>query len=129
MKLISSHYKDWQNFQGTDLKQLEMQFGEFASPLVENWKEENLLSEIILMEGFPLDSTIEEMKTIKTNKIKQVTSGFHEHRLLICLDKKIAYATIQSLKLSGDDVFICLDSAITDQDKVQLADKGMIKTI
>lgn len=129
LKLGKSNYKSWQNYEGTDLKQLEMQFGEFTSPLVDNWKEENLLTEIILMEGFPLDSSIEGVKNIKTNTIKQVTSGFHEHKLLVCLDKKITYATIQSLKLTGDDVFICLDSAITDQDKLQLADKGMIKTI
>jgi len=129
LKLNESCFKSWQNYQGTDHSQLEMQFEEYTSPLVENWKPENLLTEIILMEGFPLDSSIEEVKEIKTNKIKQVSSGFHEHRLLVCLDSKIAYATIQSLKLSGDDVFICLDNAITDQDKVQLADKGMIKTI
>jgi len=129
LKLQTSHYKSWQNYQGNDLQKLELQFEEFATPLVDGWKEENLLTEIILTEGFPLDSTVEEVKNIKTNKIKQVTSSFHEHRLLVCLDKKIAYATIQSLKLSGEDVFICLDSAITDQDKVRLADKGMIKTI
>jgi len=129
LKLQPSHYKPWQNYEGTDYKELELKFEEFASPLVDGWKEENLLTEIILMEGFPLDSSIEEVKTIKTNTIKQVTSGFHEHRLLVCLDKKIAPETINELKLTGDDVFICLDSAITDLDKVRLADKGMIKTI
>ncbi|HOL29580.1 MAG TPA: site-specific DNA-methyltransferase [Paludibacteraceae bacterium] len=129
LKLQPSHYKPWQNYEGTDYKELELKFEEFTTPLVDGWKEDNLLTEIILMEGFPLDSSIEEVKTIKTNTIKQVTSGFHEHRLLVCLDKKIAPETINELKLTGDDVFICLDSAITDEDKVHLSDKGMIKTI
>ena len=58
-----------------------------------------------------------------------VTSDFCEHKLLVRLDKKVYADTIKNLQLNEDDVFICLDSAITDQDKVTLQDKGLIKTI
>jgi adenine-specific DNA-methyltransferase len=128
-KLHKSNYKPWKNYTGTDIKELEMQFENSNSPLVEDWKPENLLSEILLIEGFPLDSKIEEMVSYKYNKITKVSTEFCEHKLLVCLDDNIDDNTINSLELSDNDIFICLDNAISDKDKVTLQDKGLIKTI
>ena len=124
-----SSYKPWKNYTGTDIKELENLFESNSSPLVEDWKPENLLSEIILIEGFPLDSIIEVIDTYKKNKITQVSSDFCEHKLLVCLDFNIDDNTIKSLELSDNDIFICLDTAVSDKDKVALQDKGLIKTI
>jgi len=128
-KLTLSNFKEWQNYEGTDVKQLEKQLELHVSPLEENWKEENLLNEILLIEGFPLDSKIEVLSNYKKNKAYRITSDFCEHALLICLDKKVQDETIKSLQLNESDIFICLDTAISDQDKVRLSDKGLIKTI
>ena len=108
---------------------LELQFENSTTPLVENWASQNLLTEIVLNEGFPLDSKLEVLDLYKKNEVTMVASDFCEHKLLVCLDKKVYADTIKSLQLNEDDVFICLDSAITDQDKVTLQDKGLIKTI
>lgn len=128
-KLNKSNYKGWQNYEGEDISKLESLFESFESPLVDNWKKENLTNEIVLLEGFPLDSTIEELKKFKDNEISIVTSDFHEHKLLICLDKKIKKGTIENLDLNDIDIFICMDSAINDEEKMTLSDKGLIKTI
>lgn len=128
-KLQESNYKIWKNYQGIDTKELEDLFENSQSPLVDNWRPEKLLAEILLIEGFPLDSKLEQVTGIKKNKVTRVTSDFHEHSLLVCLDSEITSDTIKQLNLTGDDIFICLDNAVTDQDKVRLADKGMIKTI
>lgn len=128
-KLTNSNYKSWNNFNGHSIEELEKQFSLFTTPLVEGWKSDELLFEILLLEGFPLDSNIELQKDYKKNKVNFVRSDFCEHKLLICLDKKIAPETVASLKLNDGDIFICLDSAISDQDKVRLSDKGLIKTI
>ncbi|WP_051929401.1 site-specific DNA-methyltransferase [Flavobacterium sp. 83] len=128
-KLQNSNYKPWKNYIGTDIKELENLFESNTSPLVDNWQPENLLSEILLIEGFPLDSKIEVIDTYKHNKITQVCSDFCEHKLLVCLDDNIDDNTIKSLELSDNDIFICLDNAISDKDKVTLQDKGLIKTI
>lgn len=128
-KLTNSNYKSWNNYDGQSKEELEKQFSLFITPLVDGWKQENLLSEILLLEGFPLNSKIELQKDFKKNKLSQIVSDFCEHKLLICLDKKIAPETVASLKLNDGDIFICLDSAISDQDKVRLSDKGLIKTI
>ena len=128
-RLAQSNYKKLQNYTGTNLKKAEDLFSQYENPLIDNWKEENLLTEIMLTEGFPLDSTVAVIKDFKKNKVTQISSDFCEHSLFICLDKKINAETIAALTLSGHDIFICLDNAVTDQDKARLDDKGLIKTI
>lgn len=128
-KLTNSNYKIWQNYHGTNTKQLETLFSQQESSLVDDWKPENLLTEILLIEGFPLDSKIEAVGAFKKNKVQKVTSDFCEHALFVCLDKKVVDETIKALSLGDNDIFICLDNAVTDQDKARLDDKGLIKTI
>jgi len=125
----SSNYKKWQNYKGTDIKEAEDLFLKYENPLIESWKEEDLLTEIMLTEGFPLDSAVAVIKDFKKNKITKISSDFCEHSLFICLDNTIKSETINTLILSAHDIFICLDNAVTDQDKVRLDDKGLIKTI
>ncbi|MCU0289821.1 MAG: site-specific DNA-methyltransferase [Acidobacteria bacterium] len=128
-RLEFSNYKEWTNYEDADLKKLELKFDQFETPLRENWTEQGLLAETMLIEGFPLDSTIESLAQFKTNKIRKVSSEFCDHALLVCFDEKINDATIGQLDLNEKDIFICLDSAIADQAKLRLADKGLIKTI
>jgi adenine-specific DNA-methyltransferase len=128
-KLRPSNYKNWENMQETNLEKLESLFDEFESPLIENWKEEDLLTEILLMEGFPLDSSIRTDSQHKKNTVKLVASDYCEHRLVVCLDTKVSPESITTLRLQENDIFICLDSAITDEQKLTLSDKGLIKTI
>ncbi|MDB5201354.1 MAG: site-specific DNA-methyltransferase [Ferruginibacter sp.] len=128
-KLSHSNFKPWKNYTGNSIKELEIQFEKSTTPLVEDWESQNLLTEVLLIEGFPLDSKIEVLNQYKKNEVTMVTSDFCEHKLLVCLDKKVYADTIKYLQLNADDIFICLDSAISDQDKITLQDKGLIKTI
>jgi len=128
-RLSKSNHKIWQDYDGTNLSELEAKLDLFETPLVDGWKPENLLTEILLLEGFPLDSKIEKPRDHKKNTVHHVSSEFCEHRLLLCLDKKIEQETIQHLKFEENDVFVCLDSALTDQDKMRLADVCKLKTI
>lgn len=128
-RLSPSNFKMWQNYSGTDIKQLVTLFDQHESSLVDNWKTENLLIEILLIEGFPLDSSIMSETSFTKNKVNKVTSESCEHSLFVCLDKKVEDATIKALSLGDNDIFICLDNAVTDQDKARLDDKGLIKTI
>ena len=126
-RLAPSNYKAWENYTGTDVKQLEQLFK--ADSLMPNWKEDDLLTEIMLLEGFPLDSKIELLPQFKKNKIKKISSDFRDNTLYICLDKDIVKETIEILKLNDKERFICLDSAIDDQSKIRLEDKNLIKTL
>jgi len=126
-RLAPSNYKAWKNYGGTDVKQLEELFK--ADSLMQGWKEDDLLTEIMLLEGFPLDSKIELLSQFKKNKIKKISSDFRDNTLYICLDKDIVKETIEMLNLTDKERFICLDSAIDDQSKIRLEDKNLIKTL
>jgi adenine-specific DNA-methyltransferase len=128
-KLQSSNFLKWKDYRGDNNKILQAQFEEFVnSPLIANWSSEYLLYETMLIEGFPLDSRL-EVSIVSGNRIIKATSSFCNHSLIICFDQKIKTETINYLKFEEGEIFICLDKAISDQDKIILSDKGVIKTI
>jgi len=127
--LRHSNYKAWEDVSNKDIGKLELQFEDAADPLIKGWKETDLLAEVMLLEGFPLDSQVSVLAEIKKNRVHRVTSDFHEHSLLVCLDKKVEAQTISALHLQPTDVLITLDSALTDEQKLALDDKGMLRTI
>lgn len=129
VKLQKSHFNEWKDYKGSDVKELMDLFAKQEDALVAGWKPENLLFEIMLQEGFPLHSKIEPIEAIKSNKVIQVKSELCQHVIFICLDEKVDKQTIEQLPLTDKDIFICLDKALTDEQKVALSDKGVIKTI
>lgn len=129
-KLNNSNYKKWSNYQGTELTQLESSLEIFnQNPLKEGWSVNGLLTEVLLGEGFALSASVQPMEAYNANTVYHISDEFCEHHLLVCLDPKVEEATISALSLSGNDIFICLDSAISNVDKLRLSDKGLIKTI
>jgi adenine-specific DNA-methyltransferase len=127
--MTHSNYRAWKDYHGTDAKALEDLFAAQETPLREGWTVEGLTTEVMLLEGFPLDSRVEVQKAFKKNTVQRIHHEWHQHALFICLDKKIHTETIAALALGEGDTFICLDTAIDDQSKLRLSDKGMIKTI
>lgn len=128
-KLDKSNFSEWESFTGKDTSQLELRFGQAETPLIEGWTPENLLAEILLLQGFPLDSRVASLPEFKANTVQQVTSEFVGHHLYICLDKKIKAETVAKLSLRAEDILVCLDSALSDEAKVNLADRCNLKVI
>lgn len=128
-RLAKSNFKYWLDYDGENLTELQSKFGLFETPFTEGWKPIDLLAEIMLIEGFPLDSKITPLKDHKKNTVHQVTSDFCEHQLKICLDTKISDETVSRMEFGENDVFVCLDNALTDQAKMRLADQCKLKTI
>ena len=138
-KLTRSNFKAWEDYDGENPEELEKHFDQAETPLVENWKEEDLLTEIILQQGFPLDSRITQQADFNHNKVMLVESNFCAHKLFICLDNKIKDDTVKRLQISilqkideqknDKEIFVCLDSALTDQAKMRLADVCNLKII
>jgi len=128
-KLTRSNFKAWEGYDGENPEELEKLFDQAETPLIENWKDEDLLTEIILQQGFPLDSKITRQTEFKHNTIQIVESTFCAHRLFVCLDGKIKDDTIKRLELRSEDIFVCLDSALADQAKMRLADACNLKVI
>jgi adenine-specific DNA-methyltransferase len=138
-KLDRSNFKAWRDFDGGDpsglghsgqsLAGLQTLFDQFESPLAEGWQAADLLVEVLLMEGFPLDSAVTTAPEFARNTVQIVTSDLVAHRLFVCLDAVIHPTTIAALVLGDEDIFICLDSALSDEAKVQLEDGRRVKVI
>jgi adenine-specific DNA-methyltransferase len=106
----------------------------------EQMERRRLVTEIILQQGFPLYSKITSReRDFKQNKVRLIESEACRHRLFVCFDPKIKEDTIPAkntgsldkllelcaTRLSSsksEDIFVCLDSALTDQAKMRLAD-------
>ena len=135
-RLQNSNFVKYTPVEGQDEDSQNKLFEEFEKnqiPLVQGWKVENVLTEIILKQGFALDCTKENVDSFKKNTIWKITdsadSVSKKIKLFVCLDNSIEEETIKNLTLNDDEKFICLDAAIDDSAYARLADKGRIETI
>jgi len=129
-KLGRSHFTPWQPQAASQPAQLELQLQTAAGPLQPGWQPADLLPEILLIEGFPLDSQVRPLPAYPENQVVEVSHDFCAHRLTICLDETLSAATLAALlQLHPEDTFICLDSALDDESKLRLADRCNLKVI
>ncbi len=103
------------------------------TPLVEGWKKEDVLTEVILKSGFALDCDIVRQEAFAKNEVYRIEDSAGANRkeivLFVCLDEKIDVDMIARLFLNDKEKFICLDSAIDDTSYARLADKDKIETL
>jgi adenine-specific DNA-methyltransferase len=129
-ELMDSNMKQWSDLNVEEPQATLDIFKEFSDPLLPGWEPQDLITEIILIEGFPLTSDITHIENIDSNKIYHISaSEFCDHDLFICLDEKIEENTLNLLSLGDQDIFICLDSALSDELKVRLEDQFNIHII
>jgi adenine-specific DNA-methyltransferase len=128
-KLTQSNFTEWQPTLERDTSQLELRFTQAESPLVPGWTPEALLTEILLLQGFPLDSRARPLAEFQSNRVLEITSEFCQHRLYVCLDEKIQPETVQAFKLRPEDILVTLDSALSDEAKIRLADQVNLQVI
>ncbi len=135
-RLNKSNFKTYTPVSGQDQQAQNTLFTEFEKnliPLVDNWTPENVLTEIILRQGFALDCTKEKLSAFTKNTVYKITDSqdavCKKIKLYVCLDSIIDQETIKTLSLGDDEKFICLDSAIDDSSYARLSDKGRIETI
>lgn len=131
-KLARSHFRPWSPLPPEKAAQLEDLFAQ--SPLVAGWTKEGLLTEILLLEGFPLDSALTRLEdAFPANDVRRVHHPDVGHELFVCLDEALQPATVERLLaddlLRREDIFICLDSALTDEAKLRLDDRLRLKVI
>jgi len=124
-----SHYAPWEDYVGEDVEELTQKFSALQTPLVDNWNPDNLLYEVMLLNGFPLDSRIVHLEGYSQNIMCKVTSDFHAHALYICLDSRVHEATLEEFTLDREDLFVCLDSALIDENKFRLRDRCQLRVI
>jgi len=128
-KLAESNYQCWR---GTDAKTGEALLAEMekqVDPLLPGWKPMNVIYEVALKEGYSLTCRVEEVPAAAGNTVYRVTDADKGQSFLICLDDKLKAATVKALGLKKEDLFICRDVALTDEQAANLALQCNVKTI
>jgi adenine-specific DNA-methyltransferase len=123
-KLTKSNYKQWKSPE--DESKLKSQLKLFENPLIENYKELDVIYEIIIKEGYSLNSKIANLD-IKSNTIYKVSD--QEYFFFVCLDKQVMQSSLEALKLNPTIMFACLDSALDDSQKSNLSKICKLRTI
>jgi adenine-specific DNA-methyltransferase len=125
-----SNFKNWISSQDVDKDSIKTLFDDQSNPLMLDWKKENLISEVLLLEGFPLTSKIKIQEDFLQNQIYRVIAPeFCTHSLFMCLDEQVHPNTVALLKMEKEDIFICLDSALSDELKATLQDRFNVHVI
>ncbi|SMM99946.1 Type III restriction-modification system methylation subunit [uncultured Candidatus Thioglobus sp.] len=123
--LAPSHYTINQSYDGDDEQALlAIEKSAIKNPLTPNFDPLDLAYEIALKQGFPLTSNIEKKDDFYT-----IIDPELERTLIITLAKKINTTTIETLKLTTDDILVCLDSALTDTQKVNFSRNFNLRVI
>ncbi len=99
-------------------------------PLVPGWKKEDVIYEVILKEGLSLNSKIEKVK-IKNSEFYYVKDEEQNLDFYISFDKKFSSEAIEEIRTSKykDKMFVFLDNALTDSDKINLSAFVRLKVI
>ena len=124
-KLAKSNYKTWENYEGNNAEKLKEQMKLFENPLIPKYKDMDVIYECIIKEGLDLNSRIAQIMT-KPNTVYKVMG---EKTFYVCLDKTIKETTITDLNLSNDDMFVCVDAALDDSQKTNIAMVCRLKTV
>lgn len=90
--------------------------------LVAGWKDADLLIEVMLLEGWPLDASVTRSPDISTNTVSVVEHPDRPAKLLVCFENEIYEGTVEKLADHEKAIFVCLEVALTDAVKVRIAD-------
>lgn len=127
-KLDTSNLRKWQLVEDENSTDLEQRLSLFdESPFLDDYKEIDVVVELMINQGFPLDSEISKLKESSLWIISHVDVPFN---LLVCLEELICDDTVRYLlENQSEDTLICFDNALTDEVKVLLSETMKVKTI
>ena len=138
--LAESHFRQEEILPDEDIQRYIAQLESSVEPLRDGWRVEDVLYEVALKEGYPLDSAIEKVEGLASNTVFCITAppdarsesasiGAERRRFYFCLDAELAEGDVARLGLSKDSVFICRDVALTDTLAANLALQCRLKTL
>lgn len=128
-RLDKSNLRKWTNYIGDSVVSLEESLDLLnLSPFNDGWTEEDVVIELMLHQGYPLDSQIEQISGENTLWI--VKHDNVPFNMIICLENQIGKETIGLLiNQYKNHLFICVDDALSDQAKILLSETMKVKTI
>jgi adenine-specific DNA-methyltransferase len=128
-KLDESSYRQWHGVEDRDAQKYTDEMALFTDPLLPGWKPADVVWEVALKEGYSLSSIVEPLQEIKSNQVFRLTDPDREQSFCICLDDKLNAETAIAMKLGKEDLFVCRDAALTDEQAANFALQCKLKTI
>jgi hypothetical protein len=132
LKLAPSTFRRWEPPAGETARALGEQLSLFDRGLEAGADPIHVIYEVILKLGYSLNAHI-ELLDLESNRVYRVTDeemGTSEpSRFYVCLDDELQDATIGALPLDKETTFVCLDTALDDSRKVNLAMQCLLKVI
>lgn len=101
-----------------NIELLKKYISEKEAQLISMFNEKELVTEVLIKNGFLLNYTLTKQEEFKKNKILFATDG--EKETLICLDILIDNETVEHFKKNTDKKFICLERALDTTKKWNL---------
>lgn len=128
--LAPSAYRQWHQMlsdETTPEKYLEQQKLFTERPLIDGYDPKMVVYEIALKEGYDLHATVSQEKI---GNISYWTVRGGDRRIIISFADTLSYKDIESLEMNRErDLFVCLDSALTDTVKINIMRNWQVKTI
>ncbi len=101
-----------------NIELLKKYISEKEAQFISMFNEKELVTEVLIKNGFLLNYTLTKQEEFKKNKILFATDG--EKETLICLDVLIDNETVEHFKKNTDKKFICLERALDTTKKWNL---------
>ena len=104
---------------------------DFEDKFINGWKKEDVIYENIIKEGYNLNSTIKELTNCQPYKIYKISDSVKEKSFYITFDEIDIDITLQDefKDIANDTLFICLDSNLKDNVKLNLKYSFILKTL
>lgn len=113
-KLQSSNFKAWNVEQPNDGEELGKQLALHVDHLVGGRSQEDVLYELLLKSGFPLDTKVENI-TLADKAVFSVADG----AMLICLEKALTPEVIKAIADKKPERVVCLDAGFANNDQLK----------
>jgi adenine-specific DNA-methyltransferase len=113
-KLQGSNFKAWNAEQPKDDAELAKQLTLHVDHLVEGRKQEDVLYELLLKSGFPLNTKVEKL-TLAGKSVFSIAAG----AMLICLEQELTPEVIKAMAEKKPERVVCLDAGFADNDQLK----------
>ena len=113
-KLQSSNFKAWNAEQVKDEAELAKQLSLHVEHLVEGRSQEDVLYELLLKSGFPLDTKIEKL-TLANKKVFSIGGGL----MLVCLEHDLTLEALKAMADKKPERVVCLDVGFANNDQLK----------
>jgi len=113
-KLQSSNFKAWNSEPPKDDAELAKQLTLHTDHLVEGRSQEDVLYELLLKSGFPLNTKVESIQ-LSGKTAFSIADG----AMLICLEKDLTPEVIKALAEKKPERVVCLDAGFADNDQLK----------